>query len=73
MIKYLGLDLGGTNIKVSFLGVDGSRLTQLSEETFSTEGSLGPDHVVENIISKIQALVGRTCPFCDTIELREHP
>ena len=71
MIKYLGLDLGGTNIKVSFLGVDGSRLTQLSEETFSTEGSLGPDHVVENIVSIIKqyreehdgiAAIGMTFP-----------
>lgn len=43
--RYLGLDLGGTNIKYAIIEKDGSDWSVVTKEQISTEAEKGPDHV----------------------------
>jgi len=50
MPRYLGLDIGGTNIKTALVEDDGSgQPTVLSTATHATRGSRGPAAVVERV------------------------
>jgi glucokinase len=47
---HLGLDLGGTNIKVAVLAGDGDEFEIVSTESVDTEAAEGPEGVTENLI-----------------------
>ncbi len=49
MTKYLGLDLGGTNIKISVLESINGSVTLLEKDTVSTEAVNGPTYVVNRL------------------------
>ena len=56
MQRFLGVDLGGTNIKFVLIEVTGQKLHELRKDQISTEAKEGPDHVtnrIANLISKI--------------------
>ncbi len=73
MKAYLGIDLGGTNVRVAKVSEDGRILAQVKSESFALEG---PDKVMNNIKSLIKQIpdykecagigVGVPGP-CDTI------
>ncbi|CAB4329342.1 MAG: ROK family protein [Actinobacteria bacterium] len=52
MTKYLGLDLGGTNIKICVLGLQDGELTLIERGSVPTEAIKGPAHVV-NLLAQI--------------------
>ena len=43
--RYLGLDLGGTNIKYAIIENSGSEWSVVVKDQISTEAEIGPDHV----------------------------
>lgn len=45
--RYLGLDLGGTNIKYVVVEKSGLKWSVIIQEQISTEADLGPDHVTK--------------------------
>jgi glucokinase len=47
---HLGLDLGGTNIKVAVLARDGDEFEILSTDSVDTEAAEGPEGVTENLV-----------------------
>ncbi len=47
---HLGLDLGGTNIKVAVIAQDDSEFEVLSTDSVDTEAADGPEGVTENLI-----------------------
>lgn len=47
---HLGLDLGGTNIKVAVLAGDGDEFPMVSTESVDTEAGQGPEGVTENLV-----------------------
>lgn len=47
---HLGLDLGGTNIKVAVIAQDDSELEVVSTDSVDTEAAEGPEGVTENLI-----------------------
>ncbi len=47
--RWLGLDLGGTNIKVAVLATDGSATTVVGVDQRPAEADLGPDTVLANL------------------------
>lgn len=49
MSKFLGLDLGGTNIKVAVIEKVGNTWEVINEEDVPTEADKGPTHVVSRI------------------------
>lgn len=53
----IGVDLGGTNIKIGIVSSDGKILSKTSVKT---EASGGPDQVIENIISGIKQVIKNT-------------
>jgi len=52
--KYIGIDLGGTNIKVS---VFNEHLQKMGEKRTSTEVSLGSEHVLNRILDNVLSLL----------------
>lgn len=52
--RYLGLDLGGTNIKIAVLIHDNNQWTIESTRQVPTEAELGPAHVVQRLASLAQ-------------------
>lgn len=58
--RYLGLDLGGTNIKYSIIEKSGSDWSVIAKDQISTEAEKGPAHVTEllaNLANKFGAEV----------------
>lgn len=55
MTKYLGLDLGGTNIKVALIEKSDDTWTILEEHTTATEAEKGPSHVVARLADLAQS------------------
>lgn len=51
----VGVDLGGTNIKIGIVSSDGKILKKTSLKTGAENG---PEHVIENIITGIQSVLG---------------
>mgnify|MGYP003349295424 FL=1 len=49
MNRYLGLDLGGTNIKYAIIEKKGSDWSVISKDQIDTEAKLGPEHVTNQI------------------------
>lgn len=47
--RYLGLDLGGTNIKYAIVERDGSNWTVIKKDQISTEAEQGPEHVTKRL------------------------
>ena len=47
---HLGLDLGGTNIKVAVLAGDGGEFDIVSTKSVDTEAAEGPEGVTENLV-----------------------
>ena len=55
MTRFLGLDLGGTNIKVAVIEKSGDSWKVIKEEDVPTEADKGPAHVVSRL-AEIAAL-----------------
>lgn len=53
MKRFLGIDLGGTNIKYVLFEVDGKNIKDIEKDQISTEANLGPDHVTKRIADLI--------------------
>ena len=51
MVKYLGLDLGGTNIKVAVIEKKNGSWQVLKKDDHATEADGGPAHVVDRLAS----------------------
>jgi glucokinase len=51
--RYLGVDLGGTNIKYSVLEIDGEKIHEICHDHIPTEAEFGPDHVTKLISNLI--------------------
>ena len=49
MAKYLGLDLGGTNIKVAVIEKKDDQWNVIKKEDHATEAEGGPAHVVSRL------------------------
>ena len=49
MNRYLGLDLGGTNIKYAIIEKKGSDWSVISKDQIDTEAKLGPEHVTNRL------------------------
>ncbi|MBM3743931.1 MAG: ROK family protein [Actinobacteria bacterium] len=64
MERFLGVDLGGTNIKYAVIEIDGTSIKEILKDQISTEAKNGPDHVTDriaNLMKKIDsemAIVG---------------
>ena len=56
MQNYLGIDLGGTNIKFCILSIDGGNIRELDKGSIDTESTFGPDHVTQRIADLINSL-----------------
>lgn len=55
MKKYIGIDLGGTHVRVALVSEDGTIIQEIKRET---RIDLGREYVVENIIKMIEELEG---------------
>ena len=53
MKRFLGIDLGGTNIKFALIEIDGKEIREVAKDQISTEAKLGPDHVTKRIADLI--------------------
>lgn len=53
MKRFLGIDLGGTNIKFALIEIDGEKIRELAKDQISTEAKFGPDHVTKRIADLI--------------------
>jgi len=51
--RFLGIDLGGTNIKFALVEIDGEKIRELTKDQISTEAKYGPDHVTKRIADLI--------------------
>lgn len=63
MRRYLGLDLGGTNIKAVVLAVDDGGLDIVASDRGPTHAERGPDGVVERIVEVGRSMLDRHGPF----------
>lgn len=63
MSRYLGLDLGGTNIKTVVLDVDGDTMTTRGFDTSLTDAGRGPAGVIDRIIDCGTAMTRSYGPF----------
>ena len=55
MKKYIGVDLGGTNVRAALVDENG---TILSDKKIKTEAQSGPDSVTERVINLIAEVKG---------------
>jgi glucokinase len=53
MKKYIGVDLGGTNVRVAKVTEDGTILAEVKRPSYALEG---PEKVMENLISSIHSI-----------------
>ena len=54
MKTFLGIDLGGTNIKFAVIGINENTLHEIAKGQISTEAEFGPEHVTERIADLIR-------------------
>jgi len=52
---FLGIDLGGTNIKFTIVEIQGGSFRELQKGQITTEASLGPEHVTKRIANLISS------------------
>lgn len=64
MKLFLGIDLGGTNIKFCILSIDGNSLQELDKGSIDTESAFGPEHVTNRIADLIN-LISTSTDFQD--------
>jgi glucokinase len=57
--RFLGIDLGGTNIKVALVEADGDKFRTVSARGYPTEAGPGPAHVAKNLIGAARAHLGQ--------------
>jgi glucokinase len=55
----IGVDLGGTNLRIAAVAADGQLLEKI---TLGTKMSPGPDHVVDEMCDAIRRLCGNRYP-----------
>ena len=55
MGTFLGIDLGGTNIKFMIVEIQGGSFRELQKGQITTEASLGPEHVTKRIADLISS------------------
>lgn len=58
MKRFLGVDLGGTNIKYAVIEIDGTSIKEVLKDQISTEAKNGPDHVSDRIATLIKKIDG---------------
>ena len=58
MNRFLGVDLGGTNIKYAVIEIDGTSIKEVLKDQISTEAKNGPDHVTDRIATLIKKIDG---------------
>ena len=58
MKRFLGVDLGGTNIKYAVIEIDGTSIKEVVKDQISTEAKNGPDHVTDRIATLIKKIDG---------------
>ena len=58
MKRFLGVDLGGTNIKYAVIEIDGTKIKEVLKDQISTEAKNGPEHVTNRIASLIKKIDG---------------
>ena len=58
MKRFLGVDLGGTNIKYAVIEIDGTSIKEVLKDQISTEAKNGPDHVTDRIANLIKKIDG---------------
>ena len=58
MKRFLGVDLGGTNIKYAVIEIDGTSIKEVLKDQISTEAKNGPDHVTNRIATLIKKIDG---------------
>jgi len=56
--RFLGVDLGGTNIKYAVIEIDGTNIKEVLKDQISTEAKKGPDHVTDRIATLIKKIDG---------------
>ena len=56
MKRFLGVDLGGTNIKYAVIEIDGTSIKEVLKDQISTEAKNGPDHVTDRIATLIKKI-----------------
>ena len=56
MQRFLGIDLGGTNIKYSIIEFNGNRVAEILKDQIATEAKSGPKNVVSRIAGLITKL-----------------
>ncbi len=58
MKRFLGVDLGGTNIKYAVIEIDGTSIKEVLKDQISTDAKNGPDHVTDRIANLITKIDG---------------
>ena len=58
MNRFLGVALGGTNIKYAVIEIDGTSIKEVLKDQISTEAKNGPDHVTDRIATLIKKIDG---------------
>ncbi len=58
MKRFLGVDLGGTNIKFAVIEIDGSYIKEVVKDQIATEAKNGPEHVTDRISNLIKRIDG---------------
>jgi glucokinase len=56
--RFLGVDLGGTNIKYAVIEIDGSNIKEVVKDQIATEAKNGPEHVTDRISNLIKRIDG---------------
>jgi len=56
--RFLGVDLGGTNIKFAVIEIDGSNIKEVVKDQIATEAKNGPEHVTDRISNLIKRIDG---------------
>jgi glucokinase len=56
--RFLGVDLGGTNIKYAVIEIDGTSIKEVLKDQISTDAKNGPDHVTDRIANLITKIDG---------------
>jgi glucokinase len=56
--RFLGVDLGGTNIKFAVIEIDGSNIKEVIKNQIATEAKNGPEHVTDRISNLIKRIDG---------------
>lgn len=63
MTRYLGLDLGGTNIKAVVLELDGDTAVDVAEDSWATRAEAGPLGVIDRLVEVGRRMIERYGPI----------